>query len=66
MTKEIYIYMYIIYTHYIYIYAKRTRAPHTRVFGSSTPLCVAEEKTACHYNLSSLRRLSAVLRLERL
>ncbi len=36
--------------------AKRTRAPHTRVFGSSTPLCVAEEKTACHYNLSSLRK----------
>ena len=37
--------------------AKRTRAPHTRVFGSSTPLCVAEEKTACHYNLSSLRSI---------
>ena len=35
--------------------AKRTWGTHTRVFGSSTPLCVAEEKTACHYNLSSLR-----------
>ncbi len=37
--------------------AKRTWGTHTRVFGSSTPLCVAEEKTACHYNLSSLRNL---------
>ena len=35
---------------------RREPGPHIpRVFGSSTPLCVADEKTTCHYNLPSHR-----------
>ena len=49
------------YTILYYTILAREQGSHTRVFGSSTPLCVAEEKTPCHYYLSWLRRLSAVL-----